>query len=237
MNASLFDVHRPPRPAAIASMAAAHGGAGHATIGAAGAAGAAGAWLREALEHALEHTGHGQVIVTTGARVVHANALARRRLAQEDSPLAIVEGRLAARSPREDARLAEAMAGALERGLYRMVSIGAGEQATPLAIVPRRPAGPGEAALACVSLPRCERASEVAMQFFARAHQLTGAEAEVLKALAAGERPAEIAQRKGVQLSTVRTQIGQLRVKTGTHGIGELLRRVAGLPPMMGLVQ
>ena len=38
-------------------------------------------------------------------------------------------------------------------------------------------------------------------------------------------------------LSTVRTQIGRLRLKTGAHSIRELLERMAALPPMMAVVQ
>ena len=59
----------------------------------------------------------------------------------------------------------------------------------------------------------------------------------VLEALLAGRRPGDIAQAKGVKLSTVRTQIGQLRLKCGAHSIRELLDRVAALPPMMAVVQ
>lgn len=36
-----------------------------------------------------------------------------------------------------------------------------------------------------------------------------------------------------VRLSTIRTQIGQLRQKSGVHSIHELIERVTSLPPIL----
>jgi DNA-binding NarL/FixJ family response regulator len=59
----------------------------------------------------------------------------------------------------------------------------------------------------------------------------------VLEALLDGLSPSAVARAKYVAVSTVRTQISQLRLKTGARSIRQLLDRVAGLPPMMGVVQ
>ena len=88
-----------------------------------------------------------------------------------------------------------------------------------------------------ISLPQSSRSKDLAVQIFAREQGCTGAETAVLEALLAGQTPEAIAQAKRVALCTVRTQIGQLRLKTGSHTIRELLDRVAGLPPMMVVVQ
>jgi DNA-binding NarL/FixJ family response regulator len=90
---------------------------------------------------------------------------------------------------------------------------------------------------ALVSLPQAGRTQDLAVHSFARQYRFSPAESEVLQALLGGRRPGDIARAKGVQLSTVRTQIGQLRLKCGAHSIRELLDRVAALPPMMALVQ
>ena len=76
--------------------------------------------------------------------------------------------------------------------------------------------------------------AELAVQGFARLHGLTGSEARVLARLVAGARPAAIAQEHGVALSTVRTQVGSIRLKTGAASIRALVEQVARLPPLMG---
>ena len=50
-------------------------------------------------------------------------------------------------------------------------------------------------------------------------------------------RPNEIASRAGVAVSTVRTQIGSIRSKTGATSIRELVRQVAVLPPLVGALR
>jgi len=50
-------------------------------------------------------------------------------------------------------------------------------------------------------------------------------------------KPNGIALEQGVKLSTVRTQIGAIRDKTGADSITELLRFVAALPPMVGALR
>jgi DNA-binding CsgD family transcriptional regulator len=49
--------------------------------------------------------------------------------------------------------------------------------------------------------------------------------------------PGEIASELGVAISTVRTQIGNLRLKTGAQSIRALVRQVAVLPPLMGALR
>jgi len=59
----------------------------------------------------------------------------------------------------------------------------------------------------------------------------------LLEQLCAGVRPAEVARHKGVAMSTVRTQIGSIRSKTGSGSIAELVRLVAVLPPMVSALR
>jgi len=53
-----------------------------------------------------------------------------------------------------------------------------------------------------------------------------------LAGLCEGLHPRELAQRHGVSLTTVRSQIGSLRAKTGAGSIRNLVRQVSLLPPM-----
>jgi DNA-binding CsgD family transcriptional regulator len=55
----------------------------------------------------------------------------------------------------------------------------------------------------------------------------------VLKGLCSGQRPRQIAQHAGVAISTVRSHIGNIRIKTETASITELVRIVTVLPPIV----
>jgi DNA-binding CsgD family transcriptional regulator len=74
-------------------------------------------------------------------------------------------------------------------------------------------------------------------QAFARLHGLTPAEAAVLEGLCQGERPTDLAHRLGVAISTVRTQIASLRSKAGAQTIGDLVRELATLPPLLSVLR
>ena len=80
----------------------------------------------------------------------------------------------------------------------------------------------------------CEQLS---VQSFARSVNLTPAETRVLEQLCRGVRPTTIARQHGVAVSTVRTQIGSIRAKTGAASISELVRQVAVLPPMVNALR
>jgi DNA-binding CsgD family transcriptional regulator len=103
-----------------------------------------------------------------------------------------------------------------------------------VAVLPLDAEGGGAA---LVSLEQPRRTQDLAVQCYARQHGLTAAETAVLEALIDGLTPSGVARSKRVAVSTVRTQIGQLRLKTGSRSIRHLLDRVAGLPPMMSVVQ
>jgi DNA-binding CsgD family transcriptional regulator len=49
--------------------------------------------------------------------------------------------------------------------------------------------------------------------------------------------PSQIAKHVGVAVCTVRSQIGSIRTKTGTGSIGDLVRQVSLLPPMLSALR
>jgi DNA-binding CsgD family transcriptional regulator len=75
-------------------------------------------------------------------------------------------------------------------------------------------------------------AETLTVDFYARSHGLTGAEMNVLKRICAGMKPKEIAREAGIAISTVRSHICSIRIKTQTDSIRELINRVAVLPPI-----
>ena len=97
--------------------------------------------------------------------------------------------------------------------------------------------GQGRPSQAMVVLGKRNLCGELPMLAFAREHQLTAAELQVLQSLCSGLQPQEIAQRHGVAISTVRTQIASVRAKTATESIRDLVSMVAQLPPMQGVLR
>lgn len=216
--------------------------------------------LAQWLMQSLDHVGRGMLLVGDGGQVLHANRLARSAVAGGAYALQIDQGRLCAGQARDDKLLHEAIHAALHKGLRRMLTLGRcaaagaagpGGASITVAVLPIEDptaAQPGAAFqlghasgrqghAVLISLPQISRSKDLAVQIFAREQGCTGAETAVLEALLAGQTPEAIAQAKKVALCTVRTQIGQLRLKTGSHTIRGLLDRVAGLPPMMVVVQ
>jgi DNA-binding CsgD family transcriptional regulator len=76
-----------------------------------------------------------------------------------------------------------------------------------------------------------------AMQMFARAKGLTRSEQAVLTQLCAGHRADEIACLHGVRLSTVRTHIKNVRQKTGSTSIREIVHRVTRMPQVVSALR
>jgi DNA-binding CsgD family transcriptional regulator len=100
----------------------------------------------------------------------------------------------------------------------------------PVAFVPM--SSPEDGALAMLVIGKRHRCESLTLEFFARTHGLTAAETKVLRALCDGQRPKEVARAFSVAVSTVRSQISSIRIKTQTASIGDLLNRVAVLPPI-----
>lgn len=182
------------------------------------------------LARTLDEVDYGIVLLGAEGEVLHLNNRARELLAGE-LPLQLLGRRLRARDERDAGLLHDALRDAAGRGLRRLLAFGDDEARQLAALVPVEP---GVAALLLGRTRVCE---ELSIQGFARAHALTGAETRVLAALGRGVAPSAIARDQGVKLSTVRTQIGALRDKTGAGSITALVRMVAALPPMLGALR
>ena len=177
----------------------------------------------------LEEVGHGMLLLSDDAYVLHANHRARVEL-DPAHPLRLHGRQLRARDGRDEHQLSQALQAAA-RGLRRMLVVGAGERRTSVAVVPLDPID-GQV-LTLVSLGKRQLSDQLTLQCFARSHGLTAAEMRVLEALCAGVDPNGIAVLHAVGIATVRTQISSVRHKTGAADITALMRLVAQLPPMV----
>ncbi len=187
----------------------------------------------------LDEIDYGMLLVSADAQVIYLNHAARIEL-DGSHPLQLLGHTVRAQRPQDVAPLYDALAAA-QRGLRRLVTLGEGEQRVSVSVVPL-PGAPlaGEAdagPLTLLVLGKREVCGTLAVQGFARSISLTPAETRVLEQLCAGVRPTDIAQRQGVAVSTVRTQIGSIRAKTGAGSIRELVRQVAVLPPLVGALR
>jgi DNA-binding CsgD family transcriptional regulator len=186
--------------------------------------------LMALLAHALDELDYGIVIVDRHGRVVKANHMARCQSAGADSACVLQGERLGARHPADGSALQHAIQLATSQAKRSLLTLGGEHRHETVAVVPL--GGAGEPAVMLVFGKRqvCETLS---VDHYARVHGLTHAESMVLAALCEGDKPLEIAQRFGVAVSTVRTQISSVRQKTQTASIRDLVRQIAVLPPII----
>ena len=192
----------------------------------------AGAWM----VRMLDEIDYGMLLIGADSRVLYSNHAARQAL-QGPHALTLQEGVLRPRRPQDVAPLGEALAAAA-RGRRSLVMVGLGDTRTSICVVPLSdPADGGDGASTLLMLGRREMCPALSVRGYARELALTPTETRVLEMLCDGHLPAEIANRHDVALSTVRTQIGSIRAKTGAPSIRELVRLVARLPPLVGALR
>ena len=189
------------------------------------------------LKRMLDEIDYGMLLVSAEGQLSYLNHAARLEL-DGDHPLQLLGRTLRARRPQDVAPLYDALAAA-QRGLRKLLTLGEGTQRVCVSVVPLPDTdvvGPGGAVTLLVMGKR-QVCAQLSVQGFARSLRLTPAETRVLEWLCGGVRPNEIASRAGVAVSTVRTQIGSIRAKTGAPSIRELVRQVAVLPPLVGALR
>ena len=197
------------------------------------------AQLAQCLTRMLDEIDYGMLLVGSGAQVLYSNHAARLEL-DGDHPLQLLGNSLHALRPHDVLPLQDALAAA-QRGLRRLVTLGAGVHRVGVSVVPlpenaSERAG-GQGPLTLLVLGKRQVCEQLSVHGFARSLQLTPAETRVLELLCAGARPTAIARQQNVAVSTVRTQIGSIRAKTGAGSISELVRQVAVLPPLVGALR
>lgn len=186
-----------------------------------------------ALSGALDAVDTGLLLCDARARVLLANDEARRVLVGREVLGMDADGGLETPGSAAILTLRRAVQAAVESRRHQMLPLRAGDRLLLVAVQPVR----GHSGLALVQMARQQLCASLALQEFARLCGLTPAELEVLEALLAGVRAGAVARARGVEVSTIRTQIGALRTKLGATGIADLLRCVATLPPMTGALR
>ena len=185
---------------------------------------------------ALDEVDYGMLLVDRNGEVAHCNYAAHVEL-RDTHPLQLVHGELRARDVHNAPAFQTALRNATERGLRKLLTLGQGAERLGIALVPLTPPCGEGVGSALVILGKRKVCEHLSIQAFASAHGLTAAETRVLVRLCNGDEPARIAGQLSVAISTVRTQIGSIRQKTGAPTIRALLKQIASLPPLMGTLR
>lgn len=173
----------------------------------------------------------GLMLVTRDGRMRMANRAALRHCGA-GRPCRLVDGVVRPSESTEEAAFRRALADAA-LGRRSLLTLGTRQALTPVAFVPAARGREPESPDALLVFGKHEVCAPLSVHFFAREHGVTSAESAVLSALCNGASPRQIASDRGIALSTVRTQIQNIRQKTGARNIGDLLRVASRLPPLM----
>jgi DNA-binding CsgD family transcriptional regulator len=184
----------------------------------------------------LDEIDYGLIVLGAEAQILHANQLARLELNGERF-IRLRQDRLAPSSARHGATLETALAKA-GRGQRSLVTLSGGaDGGLTLSIVPlgssaSSAAQTADAPSALVILGKRDACEALTLQQYGQLHKLTGAEQALLPAISRGLGVEAIAQQQCVALSTVRTQLGSIREKTGVTSLRMLMARLNNLPPL-----
>lgn len=182
------------------------------------------------LMRVLDEIDYGVLLVDGGSSLRYANQLALRETLA-GGPLRISAGRVHAVAVLDQHALSGAIADAV-RGRRKLFTVSHHGGSLPIAVVPMQGGDDLGEPLALMVLGRRSSADSLSVDFYARSNGLTCAEANVLKHICGGLKPKEVAREQGVAISTVRSHICNIRTKTQTGSIRELLNCVAVLPPI-----
>jgi len=183
----------------------------------------------------LDEIDYGLVVLGADARILLANDPARLELGGERF-VRRRQDRLTPSSARHGAKLEAALAN-VRRGQRSLVTFSGADGELALSFVPlnsglRSAAEIPEAPLALLIFGKRDACEALTLQQYGQLHGLTGAEQALLPAISRGLGVEAIAQQQCVALSTVRTQLGSIREKTGVTSLRMLMARLNNLPPL-----
>ena len=178
----------------------------------------------------LDEIDYGLMLVDPLGRVRYANQAALHECNGRHA-LSVNAGQLTARTLREREVLARSLESAAQ-GRRSLLSLHSDGASLTAAVVPMGGDASDEPSVLIVFGKR-QMCGHLSVEFFAQAHRLTAAECAVLKGLTEGLKPSQIAAQVGVAISTVRSQIGSIRIKTAAKSIRDLVNQVALMPPFV----
>jgi DNA-binding CsgD family transcriptional regulator len=186
----------------------------------------------DSLAAMIDAFGQAVMLVSCTGRLLHQNVAAAEIIARSGA-LAIRDGFLVGTTPR-----AERMLGSLVARALAPVDAEASAAALPCPDGGRLELTATGVAAGCgkrhamLIASNCWRRDGSLEQRLRALHNLSPSEATLAVAIAAGDTPAEIAEKRGVALATVRTQIKNIAAKLGCNRQSEIVARVRSLPAL-----
>jgi DNA-binding CsgD family transcriptional regulator len=182
---------------------------------------------------ALDAVDSGMLVCDGRGRVLLCNRAARCELDEGEVLLIGADGLLDVQGGAGLLALRRAVHGAAVLRAHQLLPLRAGDRTLMLSVQPL--GGVDGSPRALLMTGRRSLCPELAVRHLGRVFALTPAEVDVLGSLLAGVRIADMARARGVQVSTVRTQVAALRSKLGVQRVDDITRLVAELPPMLGV--
>ena len=205
-----------------------------------GAASPAGHTAANALQGALlasvlDEIDYGLMVLGAEAQILFANQLARQELGGERF-VRRRQDQLAASAARHGAKIDLALAN-IRRGQRSLLSLSGTDGELALSFVPLNPgvqsaALTPDAPLALVIFGKRDACELLTLHQYGHLHGLTPAEQALMPAISRGLGAEAIAQQQCVAVTTVRTQLGSIRGKTGASSLRTLMARLTTLPPI-----
>lgn len=178
----------------------------------------------------FDEISHGMLVVSPDGRVLHSNRAARDEMARH-GVLDVRLDELHALSPMDGKLLHAALAKA-SGGIRSLVKLSGSGITLMLSAIPLKHRPGTSCEQIALFFERTAICDSGMFVFFARSHSLTRTEEQVLMLLCRSMSTPEIALELDVAVSTIRSHVRSLCIKTGARGARELINRIATLPPV-----
>lgn len=196
--------------------------------------------LQLCLMRMLDEIDYGLILLDQRLKVWHVNHLARVELARGQL-LHVQDGYLSTRVAGRLVPLQAATHRAAQgiRSLLDLRPPDVSQAGMSIALVPMgHPAECYPDPLPVMAITcRPQLCAQISLHFFAQSYGLTRTEEAVLEALVQGQEVEDIVRERGLAMSTVRSHVKQLRQKTQSASMRELLNKVSVLPPVVSSVK
>ena len=183
----------------------------------------------------LDEIDYGLAVLDQDAGILLANQLAQDELAREKW-VRQTGGRFDGCSGADSAKIDQALRD-VQSARRSLIALGGRNESLTLSFVPLPL--PDDAAASETSRPaslivfgKREMCETLTLHMFGNLHGLSGAENQLLPAISRGLGAKAMAEQRHVAVSTVRSQLGSIRAKTGVSSVRALMACLTTLPPV-----
>jgi DNA-binding CsgD family transcriptional regulator len=173
-------------------------------------------------------------VVSSDVAIKFSNAAGTAELSNGES-FKEIDGVLASVHPAETARLKSAITVAFEKNERQTITMSDGRNPRPqlVTVLPFRADSAAAEPVSLVFVQKCEPKDECFSSALRQLFRLSAAEIDIAAALVSGGDVEQIAEMRNAKITTVRTQIAAMLLKTRTRRQGELIAlfsRICTLP-------